>query len=62
MPLNIEIFIMFAMMNGGGRGMGVGEGVCDGGGGRGVGEGACDGGGVEVEVEWMVKISSKYPE
>lgn len=34
MPLKIDIFIMFTMLNGGGGGEGVGEVVCGGGGGR----------------------------
>lgn len=37
MPLKIGSFIVFTMLNGGGRGGGVGEGVCGrGGGGGGV--------------------------
>lgn len=35
MPLKIDIFIAFAMLNGGNRGEGVSKGVCGGGGGGG---------------------------
>lgn len=31
MPLKVSIFIVFSMLNGGGKGGGVGEGVCNGG-------------------------------
>lgn len=59
MPLKIGSFIVFTMLNGGGRGGGLGEGVCGGGGGGGGLDGICVRGKPSV-INWKTLHSEAF--